>query len=939
MNNVKLTLNTRHPPADNSEALSKAATKKKAATETIEDAWARIGGMKFTDNERRIYEAARRAHRNGTIGRLDDGKLTKGEVLEMGRRVQAEEETELRQQRISETLANKPDGYYILTDDAELPGFIARIRDEIRLQKAEWRDRFEMLGVESMTAGDFEGTGIDSYIDLSIGFSIWLPLLGEGYYLAYGHVDGFDVPYAFQAGDKQLTRSKVIETITPYLTQKDHGKTFHMGAARYDMHIAINDGYSMQGVIWDTLDAMRLMNEHEEYFGLKPLIQKYGKHFGIDGEVYSFDDLFGNRSPAPFNTEIVGIYAINDVKYGWALFEWQFEIMRKTDRLLECYAAVDKDLPETDVFLERCGFRLDFELLHELEAEFEPKIAEATTNVFETYKIDDKFIRKMDRTINANKIKRWIKTQEGRVKRLEERVEVKRLRVKELEDTKKTHTKMYTNEVEMFEKYTKELAELGVPSIDNAPQELTEFSITNGNHIGYLIYDHLQIRDRTYVVNRGGSRSTAAGVLEMYYEDEPALAPLALVAEYTKLLTTYIRPYLGLNGVESALEVDGRVHSNFQAGGTATGRYSSKSYSGRSNNVHIGNIDDKNFIAAVKTLVNDDSRVKKGVNLQNIPVRSDNGRRVRNAFIPKEGHLFIGSDLGQIEPRIQAHIMFTKYGDGSLRQIFMDGLDLYTTMAQRVFGLDKKYIENDAYDPTGKFKPRDVIKTGILAKSYGQSAQIFARNVGITVSEAERFFTEFDEQFPSFTQMVADIMDGLKKNGFVETIYGRKRRFPDYKKTVIEVARNEKQLIGYYVERKQLNGKKTKTDRDNKRLRRLEELIKPLADKRNLVSYWERAAFNAVIQGSGADIMKMIGNRWARECVRRGWELNALIHDEGKASVPETEVTPETIEIIREIMTQTVELSVPLITETVIETRWMVEYSPEEWFGEQSTTN
>src|SRR5690606_25097006 len=161
--------------------------------------------------------------------------------------------------------------------------------------------------------------------------------------------------------------------------------------------------YSMRGVVWDTLDAMNLMNEHEDAYGLKPLTQKYGKHYGIKGEVYSFDDLFGNRSPAPFNTLLVGIYAINDVKYGWSLFEWQFEIMAKTGRLLECYAAVDKDLPETDVFLERSGFRLDFDLLRELEVEYTTKVADAEKNVFEAYKIDAKFIREMDRTINANK--------------------------------------------------------------------------------------------------------------------------------------------------------------------------------------------------------------------------------------------------------------------------------------------------------------------------------------------------------------------------------------------------------------------------------------------------------------------------------------------------------------------------------------------------------
>uniref|UniRef100_UPI000AB907EE DNA polymerase A family protein n=1 Tax=Sporosarcina koreensis TaxID=334735 RepID=UPI000AB907EE len=518
-----------------------------------------------------------------------------------------------------------------------------------------------------------------------------------------------------------------------------------------------------------------------------------------------------------------------------------------------------------------------------------------------------------------------------RIASTQDKLERKQERVAELEATDKTHTKMYVNEVEMLARYKRELAEMPAATVENAPQEITEFSITNGNHLAYLIYDHLRIKDRTYLVDRSKKRSTAAGVLEMYYEEEPALEPLASVAEYTKLLTTYIRPYLGTHGAESSIEVDGRLHSNFKAGGTSTGRYSSSSYNGRSKDAYVGAVNDANYIDAVKTLIKDDSRVGKGVNLQNIPTRSTNGKRVRNAFVPRDGFIFIGSDLGQIEPRIQAHIMYTVYGDNSMRQIFVDGIDLYTAMAMRVFGYEEKYCVDDAYDPTGKFKPRSIMKTGILAKSYGQSSAAFARNVGIPQEVADEFFVSFDEEFPSFTKMVEDTMADLRKNGFVETLYGRKRRFPDYKRLRAEVQRNEKKLMGYYIERKQLNGKKERTARDKARLAKLEELIAPLADKRNLVSYWERAAFNARIQGTGADILKRIGNRLARECMRRGWEFNASIHDEVKFSLPIPELNEGTIELVHDIMTKTSELSVPLVTDTVIETRWMDAYKPTEW--------
>src|SRR5690606_14288829 len=95
--------------------------------------------------------------------------------------------------------------------------------------------------------------------------------------------------------------------------------------------------------------------------------------------------------------------------------------------------------------------------------------------------------------------------------------------------------------------------------------------------------------------------------------------------------------------------------------------------------------------------------------------------------------------------------------------------------------------------------------------------------------------------------------------------------------------------------------------------------------------YWERAAFNAVIQGTGADILKMNGNRMARICMERGWELNASIHDELKIAVPITDLTPATIELVRDVMTNTAKLSVPLVTDTVIETEWMTEFAPDQW--------
>lgn len=275
--------------------------------------------------------------------------------------------------------------------------------------------------------------------------------------------------------------------------------------------------------------------------------------------------------------------------------------------------------------------------------------------------------------------------------------------------------------------------------------------------------------------------------------------------------------------------------------------------------------------------------------------------------------------------------MYERYGDNSMRQIFIDGVDLYTTMAMMTFSLAEEYCADKAFDPTGTFQPRSLMKTGVLAKSYGQTSQAFARKMNVSLDIARMFFDNFDEQFPSFTQMVTDITEFGKKHGYVETLFGRKRRFPDYKKLAAEVAKNENRLMRYYIERKPLLTKKNRTPKEQQRLTELEELIKPLADKRGLVAYWERAMFNAVIQGTGADILKMNGNRMARICMERGWEMPASIHDELKNAVPAKDLTEETIELVRDVMTNTVKLSVPLVTDTVIETEWMTEYSPDQW--------
>lgn len=590
---LELKINIQDKSEEVREKVKAVKAKVRAADETIEEAFERIALLKYDEKEQELFDLAREGFAAGEIGRLGEGKMNKGEVLSMGAKVKQQREGELKTQRITELLANKPDNFYVLTKDEQLEPFMQRVRMEVALQQREWKERFEMLGVKSLTACDFEGTGIDAYLDLSIGFSIWLPLLNEGYYLAYGHVDINDLTipreYAHKEGEAQITRSKVVPLLARYLNTKQHGKSFHMGSARYDLHIAENDGYTIQGAVWDTLDAMFLMQEGLDKYGLKPLIQRYGKrHLGIENEVYTFDDLFGKRSPAPFSTELVGIYAIYDVYYGWKLTEWQFETMLKTDNLMRCYAEIDSKLPQVDMFMVRTGFHIDLDDVKELESEFTEKLEEAKAAVATAYGIKDKhFLRDMSISINGKKIQAWKEKLTKNIEKQQERIKKASDVIEQCEKDGKTSLKKYGQAVENVKKWRWEVYDLR-NQLKNEDSDLfmQSFEFSNGNHLGYLIYDKLGVTDKTYKVKKGKKRSTAADVLEMYYEDEEALAPLAKVATYEKLLGTYVQKILGTGEHEySAMEVDGRFHSEFKSGGTATGRYSSAAYSGRPTNI------------------------------------------------------------------------------------------------------------------------------------------------------------------------------------------------------------------------------------------------------------------------------------------------------------------------------------------------------------------
>jgi DNA polymerase-1 len=344
----------------------------------------------------------------------------------------------------------------------------------------------------------------------------------------------------------------------------------------------------------------------------------------------------------------------------------------------------------------------------------------------------------------------------------------------------------------------------------------------------------------------------------------------------------------------------GRLHSRFnnmasedgRNAGTETGRYSSSTY-----------------VSGKHSKTGDDA---KGTNLQNIPSKGF-GVEVRKCFIPPEDDwILLTADLSQIEPRVIAAILATYYGDRGMLEFYLAGKDLYTEMAMFAFGFDREHCIDKAYDPTHTFQPRKLMKQGVLSYLYGSSAKSFARSMKVSEEVSAEFFEKMIQAFPGIEAFRKDVLHKLLYRGpiaYAETLFGRKRRFIDYRKN--------------YVELQQLNKMKPWTMTAEQKARR--------SRLWGLCAGAERAALNMIVQGTAADILKQNMVRMHKYCKERGYKLHASIHDEVLPSVPISALTPRLIEDFRSIMCDTVDLGVPLKTDIAIMMRWSEEYGPDEW--------
>jgi DNA polymerase-1 len=352
-----------------------------------------------------------------------------------------------------------------------------------------------------------------------------------------------------------------------------------------------------------------------------------------------------------------------------------------------------------------------------------------------------------------------------------------------------------------------------------------EFNIGSPKQLGEILFDELGLQGGKK--GKTGAYATGAEVLEALATQHDLPAKILDWRQLAKLKSTYADTL-----VEQINPETGRVHTAFAMAATSTGRLSSSD-----------------------------------PNVQNIPVRTEEGRRIRRAFVAEKGHKLLSVDYSQIELRIVADIG----GIEALRQAFRDGIDIHAMTASQVFG-----VPLDQMDPMTRRKAK-AINFGII---YGISAFGLAAQLGIPRGEAAEYISTYFKRFPGIRDYMEETKKFVHANGYVTTIFGRRAHYPE-----------------------------VNTSNPNHR------------------AFYERAAINAPIQGSAADILRraMVRMEDRLSASKLAARMLLQVHDELIFEVPEAEVDP-TIALVREVMETAAEpavtLSVPLHVDARAADNW-----------------
>jgi DNA polymerase-1 len=364
---------------------------------------------------------------------------------------------------------------------------------------------------------------------------------------------------------------------------------------------------------------------------------------------------------------------------------------------------------------------------------------------------------------------------------------------------------------ELGKEYTQEITRRRKEVIDACGQG--EFNLNSTQQLGEVLFDRLKL---PHGKKTSKGYSTAVEVLEgLRWEAPQVIEPLLRYRKLMKLNGTYVEGMLPL------IDGNGRIHSTFDQVATATGRLSSSE-----------------------------------PNLQNIPVRTEEGRELRKVFVPREGWVLLDADYSQIELRLMAHFS----GDPALVQAFVNGEDIHARTASEIFEVPPEWV-------TPELRSRaKAVNFGLI---YGISGFGLSRNTGVSRKEAAAFIEKYFEKYPGVKRFMDEaVSEGMRK-GYAETLMGRRRYLPE-----LQSARAAVREFG------------------------------------------KRAAMNTPIQGTAADIMKLAMVRVDEALRKEGLRSRLIlqVHDELLLECPPEEAE-QAARLLRTAMEEVISLKVPLVAE------------------------
>lgn len=340
-----------------------------------------------------------------------------------------------------------------------------------------------------------------------------------------------------------------------------------------------------------------------------------------------------------------------------------------------------------------------------------------------------------------------------------------------------------------------------------------EFNVQSPKQLQVILFEKLGLKP---IKKTSTGWSTDVTVLERLAEEHPLPELILEHRQVAKLQGTYV------TALPELADTDQLIHTSYNQAVAATGRLSSSD-----------------------------------PNLQNIPIRTELGRRIRRAFVPRQpGNVFLSADYSQVELRLLAHLS----EDAALRQAFNDGADVHRRTAALIAGVEEGEV-------TAEMRSRaKAINFGVI---YGMGARALARQIHVKQGEAQEFIDQYFATYPGVRTFIDETKERARRDGHVETMLGRRRLLPDI-----------------------------------------------LSQNNRVRSFQERIAVNTPIQGTAADLIKLAMLRLQAALQREdtGAMLLLQVHDELVLELPEAHLEPVTA-LVREAMEQAMDLAVPLVVD------------------------